>query len=474
MNLLAPFLDGAEARATRTAIVAGDGTAATFGELIRHSAALATAWRRRGLAAGDRVLLAAPLSIDLYVALIALWRLGAAVVLPEPALGLAGLRHAATVTRPKALLTAGWFRLLRYGLPELRAIPLALAPDERAAGAEPAETLGPDHPALISFTSGSTGAPKAMVRSHGMLARQNACVVEMLAPKRGDEVDLVAFPVFVLANLGLGVTSVLPSWNLRRHDLAEPTAIARTIKERRITRALVPPSICEKLATVEPIALEAIFTGGGPVFPDLLERLTARMPATEIVAVYGSTEAEPIAHMRVADIRPDDWRAMRDGAGLLTGSPVDAIEIAIRDSEIVVTGEHVNKAYLDPAQDRGTKLTIGDRVWHRTGDAGRFDADGRLWLLGRADGAVAGLFPFCVETAARYWPGVARSALVGIDGCTVLAVEGDTGSLDAWRRKAAAIGDMRVVAVRAIPLDRRHRSKVDYPALRRSLATVMA
>jgi acyl-CoA synthetase (AMP-forming)/AMP-acid ligase II len=474
MNLLAPFLEGAEARAARTAIVGGDGAAATFGELVQRSAALAAAWRRRGLAAGDRVLLAAPLAIDLYVALIALWRLGAAVVLPEPALGLAGLRHAATVTRPKALLTAGWFRLLRYGLPELRAIPLALAPDERAAGAEPAATLAPDHPALISFTSGSTGAPKAMVRSHGMLARQNACVVEMLAPKRADEVDLVAFPVFVLANLGLGVTSVLPNWDLRRHDLADPATITRIIKERRITRALVPPSICEKLAAAEPVALGAIFTGGGPVFPDLLERLAAKLPATEIVTVYGSTEAEPIAHVRVADIGPDDWRAMRDGAGLLVGRPVDAIEMAIRDSEIVVTGEHVNKGYLDPAHDRDTKLAIGERVWHRTGDAGRLDAARRLWLLGRRDGEVAGLFPFCVETAARCWPGVVRSALVGIDGRAVLAVEGDADAIDAWKRKAAAIGDIRVVPVRAIPLDRRHRSKVDYPALRGSLTAAMA
>jgi hypothetical protein len=92
-----------------------------------------------------------------------------------------------------------------------------------------------------------------------------------------------------------------------------------------------------------------------------------------------------------------------------------------------------------------------------------------LWLLGRVDGEVAGLFPFCVETAARYWPGVARSALVGVDGRAILAVEGDVGSLDVWRKKAAAIADIGVVAVHSIPLDRRHRSKVDYPALRNSL-----
>jgi olefin beta-lactone synthetase len=468
VNLLAPFLASAPARAARPAIIAADGASVGYGELIARSASLAAAWRRRGLDKGDRVLLAAPLSIDLYVALIALWRIGAVVVLPEPALGIAGLRHAAAVTRPKALLTAGWFRLLPYALAELRRIPLSLAPDEHAGGPETLETVGPDDPALISFTSGSTRAPKAIVRSHGMLARQNACVVELLAPKADDAIDLVAFPVFVLANLGLGITSVLPSWNLRRHDLADPAAIARFIEQHRVTRALVPPSICEKLAAV-PVALDAVFTGGGPVFPDLLERLSARMPRADIVTVYGSTEAEPIAHVRAADIGAEDWRAMRGGAGLLVGHPVAAIELLIRDDEIAVTGDHVNKGYLDPADNPGAKLTIGERVWHRTGDAGRLDAAGRLWLLGRRDGAIAGLFPFCVEAATRYWPGVACSALVGIEGRAVLAIAGDTGSLDVWKQKAAALGDIRVVPVRSIPLDRRHRSKVDYPALRRSL-----
>ena len=56
------------------------------------------------------------------------------------------------------------------------------------------------------------------MRSHGFLAAQNACVRELIAPQREDETDLVAFPVFVIANLAQGVTSVLPNWKLSRHD----------------------------------------------------------------------------------------------------------------------------------------------------------------------------------------------------------------------------------------------------------------
>jgi acyl-coenzyme A synthetase/AMP-(fatty) acid ligase len=472
VNLLQPFLAEAGKRGTHTAIVAGDGSSVSYVDLLARSARVAAGWRRAGLAAGDRVLLAMPLGLPLYVSLLALWRLGAVIVFPEPALGFKGVRFAAGSTKPKAFLATGWYRLLRYASPELHAIPLAIAPDETAAPAgDPFEQVAAEHPALFSFTSGSTGRPKTIVRSHGFLARQNACVADLLRPGREDEVDLVAFPVFVLANLGLGVTSVLPQWSVQHHDRAKPAMIAGQIARQRVTRLLVPPSICETLADAPAIpGLGSIFTGGGPVFPDLLQRLMARLPQTDIVSVYGSTEAEPIAHQRGRDIGEADWAAMRSGAGLLAGHPVPAIRLEICDDEIVVAGDHVNKGYLDRADDLSTKVRRGGAIWHRTGDAGRLDERGRLWLRGRLDGKSGALFPFGIEAAARYWPGVVRAALVEMAGKPLLAVEGDAGARPRWQQEADRIGAVEVVAVKSIPLDRRHRSKVDYPALRALMA----
>lgn len=472
MNLLQVFFDGATARGARTAIVAGDGATASYADLIAQSARLAAAWKRKGVVSGDRILLAMPLGIPLYVSLVALWRLGAVVVFPEPALGLPGLRHAVAATRPKAVLTSGWFRALRYVLPALWTVPLAISPDDTAGGADTVEAVEDDHPAMISFTSGSTGAPKTIVRSHGFLSHQNACVADLLRPTRADETDLVAFPVFVLANLSLGVTSVLPNWNLRRQDAADPRGIAEHMAKHSVTRALVPPSICEKMTKGAAAKLSAIFTGGGPVFPDLLERLSAQAPRADVVSVYGSTEAEPIAHQHVRDISAADWQAMRSGGGLLAGCPIAAIALKILDDEIVVTGDHVNKGYLDPAHDHSTKLRLDGGIWHRTSDAGRLDEWGRLWLLGRLDGRAGNLFPFGIEAAARFWPNVRGAALTAIDGKAVLAVAGDPASRDLWQRQADHIGDVRVVPVKSIPLDRRHRSKVDYLALRKLLGGI--
>ena len=471
MNLLTDFLGEAERRARQTALIDGNGRTISFAELAERSAALAGTWRTAGIDPGDRVLIAMGVGIDLYVSLAALWRLGAVAVLPEPALGLDGVRHAAESVAPKAFLSSGWYRLLGVVVPALRRTGLKLTPRDRGGVPEPhAAAVDFDHPALISFTSGSTGRPKAIGRSHGFLAAQNATVADLLRSDHREEVDLVAFPAFVIATLGLGITSVLPNWSLRRQQSADVGAIVAHMRRHRVTRALLPPALCERLVECEdPPPLRAIFTGGGPVLPDLMARMNAVWPDAEIVAVYGSTEAEPIAHLRVSEIGQEDWAAMRAGGGLLAGTPIPQIELDIRDDEIVVTGEHVNKGYLDPAHDASNKVTRDGRTWHRTGDAGRLDEAGRLWLRGRIDARIGALYPFEIEVTARGWPGVRRAALAPVGGNAVLAIEGDPAHVDAWRREAARLGPIRVAAVGAIPLDRRHRSKIDLPALTRIL-----
>jgi acyl-coenzyme A synthetase/AMP-(fatty) acid ligase len=323
-------------------------------------------------------------------------------------------------------------------------------------------------PALITFTSGSTGRPKGIVRSVGFLRLQHELLGRILRTTP-DDVDLISLPVFILSNLAAGATSVVPAGNLRRPARLDGARMARQIAERRINRVVAPPAVCARLAEGggDLGRLEAVFTGGGPVFPNLLKALHDAAPRARLHAVYGSTEAEPIAHVAFDEIAPEDWTAMATGAGLLAGRPIPEARIDLVDHEIEVSGPHVNPGYLNPADDASTKLRRDGVLWHRTGDAGRIDGQGRLWLLGRREAAHGGLFPFAVETAALSWPGVRQAALLAGSGRARLFLAGDGLDLPDLNRRAASLGEIEVVRLQAVPMDRRHNSKADYARLRR-------
>ncbi|RMF65362.1 MAG: hypothetical protein D6742_12605 [Cyanobacteria bacterium J069] len=248
-----------------------------------------------------------------------------------------------------------------------------------------------------------------------------------------------------------------------------------------------------------------MFTGGAPVFPGLLQRLAAIAPQAQITAVYGSTEAEPIAHIDYAELHPDDLSAMTQGNGLLAGHPVPEISLRILGDrwgtpipamstaefhaqtlpsgsigEIVVSGDHVLSGYLYGQGDTETKFRVDGVPWHRTGDAGYLDGDGRLWLLGRCSAKLQDewgtLYPFAVEAAAQSYAGIGRSALVAHQGKRVLLIEWAENFPTAGRRAtlpalqtALDWAHIHQIRVCPIPVDKRHNAKVDYPAVQRRL-----
>jgi olefin beta-lactone synthetase len=469
MSLLSAFSARLATQSEHPALISPQGETLTYAALDGWAAGLAQRYERAGVRAGTRVLVALGMSCELYAALIALWRLGAVAVFPEPAAGLNGLRHALAVTSPEFLIgprrLALICALVSARLALVRPLPVAR---ERATAHDPPSW--PDaHPALITFTSGSTGRPKGIVRSHGFLLAQQHALTPLLQPVEPTR-DLVCLPMFVLAGLSLGVASALPRGDVRRPTPELAALLSRQIEEERLTRLLASPSIVEALTERSSIAnLRHILTGGGPVWPTLMRRLLHTAPDAEITAVYGSTEAEPIAHLAIREISPADWERMENGEGLPAGRPVPEIHLRVIDDEIQVCGEHVNRGYLDPTDDLGNKIHEGSIVWHRTGDAGRLDERGSLWLLGRFEARVRAWFPFQIEVAARAWPGVKQAAVVELDGHALLALTGDPGLEGEWRSRAQRFAGLELALVRAIPLDQRHHSKVDYYRLRAML-----
>ena len=486
----------------------------TFAELERASAQGAALLLESGLNCGDTVLILQPMSAELYIALMALLRLGMTAMFLDPSAGREHVERCCAIRPPAALIASPRAHLLRLVSPALRRIQrhFSFGPylpgtipwnrSGRLAPHLPITACAADAPALITFTSGSTGLPKATVRSHGFLLEQHR-VLERAIHLTPGAVDLTTLPVFVLANLASGVTSLIPDADLRRPGSITAEPVLRQIGRQHPTSVVASPALLERLcAACEALGTPVrgfryVFTGGAPVFPDHLERFAATFPHAEVVAVYGSTEAEPIAHIARREMTGDDLAAMAAGAGLLAGKPVGEIDVQViaprwgtplgaldavgfsalhrprgEAGEIVVSGGHVLKGYLNGVGDEETKFRVAGEVWHRTGDSGYFDDAGRLWLLGRTsaviDDAQGVLYPFAVECAARQVPEVARAALVLRGDKRVLFVEPRKGAridTDGVRKALAwaRLDQVRVLA--GIPLDRRHNAKVDYGRL---------
>lgn len=468
MNLLDPMLEQVRARPQRLAIVDRHGMGLTYGELDDRSSRLAAAWRQRGLAPGMKVLIGIRPSIAFYVSMLAIWKAGAAAVFPEPFSGLAGFRQAAAELRPQAILSSGWPGLLFRVLPETWRMALRLSSDETSDIDAGHEAVEEDAPALYSFTGGTTGAPKCIERSHRFMLAQNQALHELMQGER--EVDVVWFPVFVFACFAVGSTAVLPDSNPKRPDAVDTAALRNQIQSWSVTRLLAPPAVAIQLAEAG-VKVDTVLTGGGPVFPQAMRVLQAM--SRRAFAVYGSTEAEPIAVLDLAQVSEEDLQAMESGAGILAGVPVPQIRLDIVDDEILVSGRHVVETYTDVARNEGTKVLRDGITWHRTGDGGRLDAEGRLWLRGRLVGRVNGLWPFEVEAEARSWPGVTGAALGDAGKFSVLGISGD-GDWSDRRYRAEALGIDFLVRLDELPVDRRHGSRIDYQRLRHLLAEAPA
>ncbi len=501
MNVVDLFADQARQRPEAPAVIEGRGrrrTVATFADLERRGAEGAGRLQARGVRAGDRVLVLVPVSALLYEVLASVLRVGAVAVLVDPGAGLARLAEAVGRVRPAAFVGSPKAHALRVAARSVRQIPTRFVTAgwvpaaRRWGGGAPVavESLGAEAPALLTFTSGTTGRPKAAVRTHGLLAAQHAALSAALDLRPGD-VDLATLPVVVLANLASGVTTVLPDADLARPGAFDVAPVLDQIRAERPTRSVASPAFFERLldhaAPGDLGSFRRLDTGGAPVFPDVLARLAG--VAETAAGVYGSTEAEPIAH--TGPLSDPDRERVAQGGGLLAGAPVADVDLRIiRDEhgalgpftasewdrqsveagdvgEIVVAGDHVVPGYLDGEGDADAKIQVEGRRWHRTGDAGRLDADGRLWLLGRcAAGSRRGggvLYPLQVEAAVRETTG-ARAAFVELDGRRLVVVAG-AADLGAVRASVAWAGLDDVLSIPALPLDRRHNAKIDRPAL---------
>lgn len=525
MNIAHILKQQAQKQGSKIAIIDSKGgktRQTSFAELNQQAAQIAQLLHKHGLKQGDAVLIFQTMSAELYAILTAIFRLGLIAVFIDPSAERGHLQRCCKLYPPQALIASSKAHLLRLISKELRQIPLkfflgfwvpatfSLESYHSLAALEEITNCSAETPALITFTSGSTGEPKAALRSHAFLIAQHRALERSLGLTAA-ELDLSTLPIFVLANLASGLSSFIPPVDLRKPGSIKAAPVIREIAKQQVSRISASPAfilrLCDHadLSKTELRSVTKVFSGGAPVFPNALSRFQRLAPQATITAVYGSTEAEPIAHLSLQDISVEDHQAMRSGKGLLAGSISSDLNLAIvrnqwgkplgklsetaflalhcapyQAGEIVVAGEHVLAGYLDGKGDEESKFDVLHRRWHRTGDLGYLDSQGRLWLLGRCSALVEDskgrLYPFAVECAAHYHEGIKRCAAISHKAKRLLILEPHQGKkLDISHIKhSLAWAELDSILLMSLPVDKRHNAKIDYPRLRKQLAKLLA
>ena len=465
-------------------VIPGDGRIqhVTFGELGKLVDRFGVGLETLNLPTGARVLLLAPPTPQIFAFVVSLLRAGHTLVTVDGRSDARRMQHA--LQEAAADVVIGSTRAIRWW-PFVKALRRArrFSADATVFGtrrlddllggfdSRPTRVPAVDNgaSAVIAFSSGNTGLPKRVVRSHGVLLAQHQALLDTF-PLPESDVNLPGFPLAVLHNLCRGTTTVLPSADLRSMAAADVDIVLRTIREHGVTSISGAPAFVGRLATqlldrgelMQEV--QRIVVGGGPVSRRLAVAILAAFPLADARVVYGATEAEPIATAplnEIADADPLD-------EGFLAGWPVSDIEIRIDGienvGELLVRGPHV----IPSGAPDG---------WHRTGDVCRLDDRGRLWLLGRAGAEVCRgdvvVHPFTVEARAARIPGVAASAFIAHsdapEGELVVQLSAGASEYVVLSSARALLDDLTVRLIDEIPMDARHQSKVDRSELLRRI-----
>ncbi|MDR6866585.1 acyl-CoA synthetase (AMP-forming)/AMP-acid ligase II [Microbacterium resistens] len=446
-DLVGSVLDTAASLGPQKAITVGRRTL-TYDELGERVTRTIAGLREAGLAPGDRVVFSIRPGIDSIVLALAIAGAGGAAMFSDPGVGLElfqarvrtagprwvaaepllyalshtriGRRLGVTLPRyaelapPRHHLRAGpWLPGTPFGARSLRALRRADASNG---------TLHPDQglPAVITFTSGTTGSPKGVVHSRASLGAGLSAFADIARIQPGQ--------TLLTDQLMIGIPALIAGahWQFPAAGLdpaARPGRYLGMLQDADLFYA-VPAAMRDLLDLLEREGRRIerttlVATGAAPVLAPLLRRIDDRFPNARILSVYGMTEILPVAvadgHEKLARTTPGDW------AGRLVGD----VRARTDDDELVLRGPHQMTGYL--GQDDATEV--------RTGDLARLTEDGVVLMGRRKDMFIrcdTNIYPGLYEPTIAALPGVRDTAMAGIaddigDDRIVLAVVPDAG-----------------------------------------------
>jgi amino acid adenylation domain-containing protein len=459
--------------ADRIAVVDAAGTL-TYGTLREATGHVARELRADGLRPGDRVVIHADRGGILVCALLAVLEAGGAVAILDPRHPAPRLAHLVRLAAPRGWIEAEGaepppdpLAALAEALPIHRCLsrPTAITAGDAARSGEAGGAAGwiarTGDLAHVTFTSGSTGQPKAVLGPHGPLAHFVRWYTQRFQLNERDRFSMLSGlghdPLLrdVLVPLALGATLCIP-----HPDIAgDPDALVRWLSDQHVTVAHLTPTMCRLIQWAAPSPLPALryaIVGGDVLTADDVAALRQRAPSATVVNAYGAAETPQVVAAHVVSSR-----AATDSAVLPLGRGVGGAQLLVRTrrdrvagvgelGEICVRTPYLALGYAGDDALTALRFTSdphgrpGDRIY-RTGDLGRFLPDGTVTFAGRVDRQVkvrgVRVEPAEIEACLRQHPGVRDVVVVATpdprDGARLTAF----AELAAVADGAAADGD---------------------------------
>jgi len=403
----------------------------TLAQLEALANGMATTLEHRGVRAGERVALMSSNRPEFVVAMWAIWRLGAAAVLLSPAWRDTEVEHALAVTKPAHAV--GDHPVLAGLMPMLQ------LDDPITPGRREFEAPVPDADALLVFSSGTTGMPKAVRHTHGGFAAAVRHWRDALGLTSADRMQIVTPPSHILGLLNIVMALDTGAW-IRLHRRFDIDQMLHHIEADRITveMAVAPIALAlaahPKLDSYDLSSLRYVMWCATPVTKSVAEAVTGRAGVNWVTA-YGTSELPVIACNSLEGARLDTVGRPVPGVDVRVVSLADGTPVAPGEvGEIQARSDSVMAGYLP---DEATTQAFSDG-WYRTGDVGYLDTDRWLRITDRAKEMIKvrgfQVAPAEIEAVLHGHPRVDDCAVFGVDdaadGEAVVAAVATHGPVD--------------------------------------------
>lgn len=415
------------------------GNTTTWRELDRRVTALAGALSRRGVGFGDRVLILMLNRTEFIETFLAANLIGAIAVPvnfrmtpPEIAFLVTDCQASVVITEPVLAAVATAVRDLEATLATV--IVAGGATDDDVLGYEDVLTEGGapppvvdvpnDSPALIMYTSGTTGQPKGAVLTHTNIAGQGMTFLFTSGADLNHDVGFIGVPLFHIAGIGNMIVGLLLGRPTVLYPLGafDPDALLGVLSEEQVTGIFLVPAqwqaVCAaQRANPRQLKLRVLSWGAAPASDTLLRDMAETFPGTQILAAFGQTEMSPVTCMLLGE---DAIRKLGSVGKVIPTVSARIVDEAMNDVPVGQVGEIVYRAPTLMAGYWNNPKATAEAFhggWFHSGDLVRQDDEGYIWVVDRKKDMIisGGENIYCaeVENVLAAHPAIVEVAVIG-------------------------------------------------------------